>query len=304
MTTCSLCGNEDLCFTCPYCKGVFCGDHRLPEGHGCPAMHRVKEEAKRKVSRSVGQEDDYEDNQTWSSVMPKRNNKRTQRRTRRRRFSSPELRDLLIACVLVTLVSISIMGSSVAVGIGIINGILVVASFISGPFWWVPIGVILIFLLSFIGHEMAHKFTAQHYGMWSEFRMNSMGYYLSAIAILFSVPIFGTGTVYTSGTSNRDHNAKTNLAGPLSNFIIATGLVIIQMLAYITLSGAMLSNVLFLVQYGILINCILALFNMIPFQPFDGGSVRQWNLYVWITLTIALIAILVMGYFIVPILLA
>jgi len=266
-------------------------------------MHRVKEEAKRKVSRSVGN-DEYEDNQTWSSVMPKRNNKRTQRRTRRRRFSNPELKHLLIACVLVTLVSISIMGSGSGIGTGIINGVALFAFYISGPYWWVPIGMILIFLLSFIGHEMAHKFTAQHYGMWSEFRMNSMGYYLSAIAILFSVPIFGTGTMYTSGTSNQEHDAKTNLAGPLSNFVLATGLLIIQMLAYITLSGAVLSNLLFLVRYGILINCILGLFNMIPFRPFDGGTVRQWNLYVWITLTIALIAILVMGYFIVPILLA
>ncbi|MHA1863011.1 MAG: AN1-type zinc finger domain-containing protein, partial [Candidatus Thorarchaeota archaeon] len=49
MTTCTLCGKEDLGFTCPYCKGVFCGDHRLPEGHGCPAMHRVREDAKKKV---------------------------------------------------------------------------------------------------------------------------------------------------------------------------------------------------------------------------------------------------------------
>ena len=78
----------------------------------------------------------------------------------------------------------------------------------------------------------------------------------------------------------------------------------IQMLAYVTLSGYTLSNVLFLVSYGILINGILGLFNMIPFQPFDGGTVREWNLYVWITLTIALIAILVMGYFVVPMLLA
>ncbi|MCJ7817494.1 MAG: hypothetical protein MUP60_01470, partial [Candidatus Thorarchaeota archaeon] len=109
MTTCSLCGNEDLCFTCPYCKGVFCGDHRLPEGHGCPAMHQVREDAKRKVSKSVG-EDKYEDNQTWSTVMPKRNSKPKQRRTRRRRFSSHELRDLLIASILVTLVGISILG--------------------------------------------------------------------------------------------------------------------------------------------------------------------------------------------------
>ncbi|MGY5872123.1 MAG: AN1-type zinc finger domain-containing protein [Candidatus Thorarchaeota archaeon] len=299
MTKCSLCGQEDLCFTCPYCKGVYCGNHRLPEGHGCPAMHQVREDAKRKVSESVGA-GEYEDNQTWSSVIPKKNVKKVRRKSGRKRFSSTELRNLLIACILVTLVGISMLGAPY----GIVNALQAFVFYISSPIWWVPVGMIVIFLLSFIGHEMAHKFTAQHYGMWSEFRMTSMGYYLSAIAILFSIPIFGTGTVYTSGTSNREHDAKTNLAGPLSNFFIATGLVMIQMLAYVTLSGYTLSNVLFLVSYGILINGILGLFNMIPFQPFDGGTVREWNLYVWITLTIALIAILVMGYFVVPMLLA
>ena len=296
MTTCSLCGNEDLCFTCPYCKGVFCGDHRLPEGHGCPAMYQVRETAKRKVSESVGS--DYEDNQTWSAVMPKRNNKRTQRKSRRRRFSSSELRDLLIACVLVTLVGISILGSPY----GIVLALQRFVFYIASPFWWVPIGMILIFLLSFIGHEMAHKFTAQHYGMWSEFRMNAMGYYLSAIAILFSVPIFGTGTVYTSGTSNRDHDAKANLAGPLSNFIFASLLVVVAIFATIILSSATLSNVLFLVQYGIIINGILGLFNMIPFRPFDGATVKDWNISVWITLTIGLISMVIIGYLVMPLL--
>ncbi|TFG29791.1 hypothetical protein EU528_09095 [Candidatus Thorarchaeota archaeon] len=297
MTTCSLCGKEDLCFTCPYCKGVYCGDHRLPEGHGCPAMHQVREDAKKKVARSVGDEE-YEDNQTWASVMPKRNQKRIQKKTRRRRFSSQELRDLLIACVLVTLVGISILGSPY----GIVLALQRFAFYITSSFWWVPIGMILIFLLSFIGHELAHKFTAQHYGMWSEFRMTSMGYYLSAIAIIFSVPIFGTGTVYTSGTNNRDHDAKANLAGPLSNFFFASLLVVVAIFATIALSSAMLSNVLFLVQYGVIINGILGLFNMIPFQPFDGATVKDWNLSVWITLTIGLISMVIIGYLVIPML--
>ncbi|MHA1137358.1 MAG: AN1-type zinc finger domain-containing protein [Candidatus Thorarchaeota archaeon] len=297
MTTCSLCGREDLCFTCPYCKGVFCGDHRLPEGHGCPAMHQVREDAKRKVSKSVGTEE-YEDNQTWSSVMPKRNNKRRQGRKRRRRFSSTEIRDLSIASILVSLVGISMMSG----GRGIIIGLQILVESFASSLWWFPIAMILIFLLSFIGHELAHKFTAQHYGMWSEFRMNSMGYYLSAIAILFSIPIFGTGTVYTSGTSNREHNAKANLAGPLSNFILASILVIVAIISYATPPTGIPLLVRFLLQYGIIINGILGVFNMIPIQPFDGATVKDWNVRVWLTLTIALIAMAIIGYLVIPLL--
>jgi len=291
MTNCSLCGKEDLCFTCPYCKGVFCADHRLPEGHGCPAMHQVKDEAKRRVSESVGA-DEYKDNQTWSSVMPKRKKKQPRQRSGKKRFSSTELKHLLIACILVTLVGISMLGSPY----GIAYALSRFAWYMSSPFWWVPVGMILIFLLAFIGHELAHKFVAQHYGMWSEFRMTTMGYYLSAVAILFSVPIFGTGTVYTSGTSNTEHNAKTNLAGPLSNFLMAIVLVIITIFTY----GLASQPMLYLIQYGIIINSILGLFNMIPIQPFDGATVKDWKMSVWITLTISLIAMLLIGYVVIP----
>jgi Zn-dependent protease len=297
MTTCSLCGKEDLCFTCPYCKGVFCGDHRLPEGHGCPAMHQVRADAKRKVSKSLGA-DDYEDNQTWASVMPKKNAKKPVRKSKRRRFSSTELRDLLISCVLVTLVSLSILGEGF--GIGIMTTLSRLASYFSSPLWWIPVGMIVIFLLSFIGHELAHKFTAQHYGMWSEFRMTTMGYYLSAMAILFAIPIFGTGTVYTSGTTNTEQDAKTNLAGPMSNFVIAISLVAVAIFSSILFVEPY--YILFLVQYGVIINAILGLFNMIPFQPFDGGTVRQWSLPVWITLTVALVSMLAIGWLVIPIL--
>ncbi len=299
MTTCSLCGKEDLCFICPYCKGVYCGDHRLPEGHGCPAMHQVREDAKRKASRSV-ESDEYEDNQTWSHVIPRRNQKRRPVRRSRKRFSSTEIRDLLIACILVSLVAISNMGQFG----GIVIALQRFAYYILSPYWWVPVGMILIFLFSFIGHELAHKFTAQHYGMWSEFRMTPMGYYLSAIAIVFSIPIFGTGTVYTSGTSNREHDAKANLAGPLSNFIFASALVMVAIFAIGSLSGPALGNLIFLVQYGILINAVLGLFNMIPIQPFDGATIKDWSVPVWITLTIALISMLIISYVVLPIIMA
>ena len=260
-------------------------------------MHHVHQDAKRKVSRSVGN-DEYEANQTWSNIVPKRNRKVIVRRTKRRRFSSTEMRDLLIASVLVILVGISIFGAPY----GILNALQTFAAYILSPYWWVPIGMITIFLLSFMGHELAHKFVAQHYGMWSEFRMTTMGYYLSAIAILFSVPIFGTGTVYTSGTTNREHDAKANLAGPLSNFVIASGLIIVVLIAINSLSAGVLNQVLFLVQYGIIINGILGLFNMIPIQPFDGATVKDWSVPVWITLTIALLALVIIGYLVIPVL--
>lgn len=291
MTTCSLCGQEDLCFTCPYCNGLFCSEHRLPESHGCTELHKVKEDARQRVSDSLTTEVDY-GNQTHYQ----RRNHRT-RRAKRKRFSSTEIRDLSIAVVLVALVGISIIGRPY----GIFQGFSRVLAAFNTGFWWFPVGIIVIFIGAFIVHELAHKFTAQHYGMWSEFRMLPMGYYLSALAILFSVPIFGTGTVYTSGTSNVDHNAKANLAGPLSNFLMALLLAVSAVLTSLLLGGIPYPLPL-LMAYGIEINAILGLFNMIPFQPFDGGTIRTWNKWVWLVLTIALAAMIAFSYLAIPIL--
>ena len=289
MARCSLCGAEDLGFTCPYCNTVYCSDHRLPESHGCPEMHRVREDARRKTSDSL---DGYKQDENITQYT----RKKKKRRSRRGRFSSTEIRDLVIASILVILVGISIFGNN----LGIFNAINTVIVFFGLGLGWLVIGTIVIFLASFMAHEMAHKFVAQHYGMWSEFRMTSMGYYLSAMAILFSLPIFGTGVVYSSGTTNVDHNGKTNLAGPLTNFVIAAALAITSILMFII--SVPLFPLGILLRYGIQLNAFLGLFNMIPIQPFDGATVRHWDSRVWIALTIGLIFMLLLGYFMFPLL--
>ncbi|MFX1560408.1 MAG: hypothetical protein ACFFBL_07455, partial [Promethearchaeota archaeon] len=202
----------------------------------------------------------------------------------------------VIASILVILVGVSIFGNN----LGIINAINTVIAFFTMGLGWLVIGTIIIFLASFMAHEMAHKFVAQHYGMWSEFRMTSMGYYLSAMAILFSLPIFGTGAVYTSGTTNMEHNGKSNLAGPLTNFVIAAALVIISI--SMSVVGVALFPLGILLRYGIQLNAFLGLFNMIPFQPFDGATVRHWDNRVWIALTVGLLFMLILGYFMFPLL--
>jgi Zn-dependent protease len=153
-----------------------------------------------------------------------------------------------------------------------------------------------------MAHEMAHKFVAQHYGQWSEFRMTQQGYLLSAIAILWSFPIFGTGVVATSRAKSLEEDGKVNLAGPLTNFIIAAGIAI-GMLLLVAAVGVPLvdpmTNLMIVLRYGLILNAMLGAFNMIPIQPFDGATVKSWNTAVWAVLTVALVALLLFGFFIV-----
>ncbi len=300
MATCSLCGKEDLCFTCHYCQSIFCTEHRLPESHGCPALQVVKDDARRKLADSFTGHYDYDDEEQESEPI-REIPVRQPRRRKRKRFSKQEIRDLSIASILVALVGFSMMGYP----LGILNAFTMFSLYVNLGFFWFPLLLIGIFLLAFIGHELAHKFTAQHYGMWSEFRMTQMGYIISAIAIISSFPFFGTGIVYTTGTTSRENDGKTNLAGPLSNLIMGSVYVTIILVLVTVSGGLILTGSLAWVfgialRYGIMINSILGLFNMIPLQPFDGGTVFAWNRYVWVLLTATLLTTLLIGYFVIP----
>ncbi len=298
MARCSLCGIEDLCFTCPYCNGVYCADHRLPEGHGCPGIHLAKAKAKQRVTESLGS-DSYEPTEEFYYGRRDVRNRRRQR-PKKRRFSAQERKDLMISIVLVTLVSIALHSRYGAYSaIPIIDAIAVIIYLFSVGYGWVPLASIGIFLAAYLVHEFAHKFTAQHYGMWAEFRMTMQGYYLSAIAILFAIPIFGTGAVFTSGAKSIDEDGKVNLAGPMSNFVFAA--VFAMIFIAIPLSGlTFILPVYFVLQGGIVLNSFLGLFNMIPFQPFDGRTVIKWNRAIWALLAVALLIMLLFGYFVMP----
>lgn len=142
---------------------------------------------------------------------------------------------------------------------------------------------------AFIFHEIAHKFTAQRYGCWAEYKIWETGliaaFFLavSPLHIVFAAP----GAVYIScghyGISRRE-NGIISVAGPLTNLILA-----VMFLSLESLSGFfyMLGKV------GFLVNTWLALFNMIPFPPLDGSKVKAWDTKVWIGVIVG--ALVLMG---------
>ena len=47
---CQVCGQEtNLPFTCPYCGGQFCSEHRLPENHLCPRINFARSQRQQQV---------------------------------------------------------------------------------------------------------------------------------------------------------------------------------------------------------------------------------------------------------------
>ncbi len=258
-------------------------------------MQKAKDDARKKIADSfTGQ---YDDDEYDEDIIGQPRRVRVKKPTRRR-FTDAEVKDLGIASVLTILVSISIMGGP---PIGILNGIIALPEFFLVGLWWFPLALIFVFWISFMIHEFAHKFTAQRYGMYAHFRMTMQGYYLSAVAILFAIPIFGTGVMQVGGASDMDDYAKSTLAGPLSNLIVA-GLLFITAEIVVITSGALALPIEFIIFYGMLLNSFLGLFNMIPIPGFDGSTIFRWNRTLWVVLTASLVSTLLAGYFVIPIL--
>ncbi|MDR1690583.1 MAG: site-2 protease family protein [Candidatus Methanoplasma sp.] len=128
---------------------------------------------------------------------------------------------------------------------------------------------------SFLFHEFGHKFVAQRYNAWSEFRMYPFGL---MIALLFSFMGFlfaAPGAVYIRGNINKEMNGKISLAGPAVNFVIAA----ISIIVFFALEPSLIRDVFRMLAY---LNALLGLFNMIPILPFDGSKIVAWNMPVYI----------------------
>lgn len=123
--------------------------------------------------------------------------------------------------------------------------------------------------IAFILHELAHKYVAQKYGCWAEFRADTKMLLIAAVISLTGFILLAPGGVLVHGATRQQHG-KIALAGPLTNVILAGIFLAMSTL----LTGNVVQN---LALYAYMLNAYLAVFNMLPIPPFDGYSVWQWN---------------------------
>jgi Zn-dependent protease len=148
--------------------------------------------------------------------------------------------------------------------------------------------------VSFIAHEMGHKFVAQKYGAWAEFRM-SVNMLLLAILMAWQIGILfaAPGAVQIFGPHlSKSQYGKVAASGPLMNLFLA-----FVFLPLLTDKGIMLE----IGRWGVLINMLLAGFNMLPISVLDGRKVLAWSVPVYIGLFILIITVgIFMIYFLPP----
>ncbi len=146
-----------------------------------------------------------------------------------------------------------------------------------------------ILALSFIPHELAHKFAAMRYGHYARYVMWKEGLIFALLLAVITGGHFifaAPGAVMISRMSihsSSRENAIISAAGPASNILIAA-------FAYIFLQ--FYPN--FVIFYLMQINAFLAFFNLLPIPPLDGSKVIWYSIPLW-ALMIVTAGILVWG---------
>lgn len=270
---CKQCGAETyMPFKCPYCGQYFCVEHRLPENHDCPESWRARA-PREQPAKTVKTAKTVPSYQYTVTMMP------PQRRGRIVWFSTTELKHLLVGVLLTSAIGFSM------------------------PLYWavwlygypeVLTALAIVFTFSFITHELAHKITAQRYGLWAEFRITMFGALITLLSIISPFKIISPGAVMVGGVADRKTIGKTSIAGPLTNITLA--------LFFLAFTQVLHDHIAFVFYFGLLINSFIALFNLIPFGILDGFKVFFWNKAIWAIAFSASLALTVYSCLVFPLL--
>ncbi len=257
---CGYCGTrESMPFQCRYCKETFCTFHRLPPSHNCLFLQDYLEQPAR--------DREFLERIERRASSPRGRIKSSLYDIIYLRFSKLEILHLLLATALVAAVGLSLYRFQLR---------------------W---DFLAIFISAFVIHELGHKFLAQFYRAWAEFRVLFYGAVVTAISALpfFPFKFIAPGAVMISGNLTVSRYGRVSLIGPLTNLAMGTGFLCAYLLTTITDSPSTILLV------GVRFNGFIGFFNMIPFMGLDGQKIFSWNKIVWVLTMAGAIGLFIVG---------
>ncbi len=149
---------------------------------------------------------------------------------------------------------------------------------------------IVIVIVAFLCHEMAHKFVARKFNFAAFYKLWPQGILFGLIFMVLGVKLVAPGAVvihpYKFGrwgyrrplpNPGTGEVGLISLAGPATNIFFA--------IIFSLFSGNLFEQLTF-------INAWLGLFNLLPIPPLDGSKVVIWKPWVWgMSIAIALVLI-------------
>jgi Zn-dependent protease len=184
-----------------------------------------------------------------------------------RRYSIIEIRDIAISVLVLSVAFAIVLNRRSDLGIPVL----------------ICISAIVV-CLSFVLHELAHKFVAQRYGAWAEYRMYPFGLMIALILSFTGFIFAAPGAVYINGNIDNRMNGKISAAGPAVNIVLGA----IAFLLFTVTTGTV-ATIFFIMAS---INAFFAVFNMLPIMPFDGSKIYKWDVSVFLLMFAAAIALL------------
>ena len=197
------------------------------------------------------------------------------------KFSRTEITHLLISMGVLTIAfAFALSGNNLLEGIG--GGFS-----LENLFFYIQLTFLGI-ITAFFFHELSHKFMAQKYGLWAEYRMFPKGLSLALLLGILTPFVFAApGAVMFRGQVRTFEMGKIAVAGPLTNIIIA---MITLPLLFVFFEDMLLGRIVLFICF---INALLATFNLLPLGPLDGAKVVRWNATIWIILFIIAVGLMV-----------
>src|SRR5919199_1111048 len=255
---CHKCGlEESIPFRCNYCGESFCHLHRIPINHLCQFMDRYKEKRRLMI----------QGNYSNSSLSSPISNSlvRSLLWVLKIKTSKTELLHLSVATLLITAVGLSF-----------------------NHYRYISWQFLAIFISAFLVHELAHKFLAQYYGSWAEFRAQMSGLLITAISALPIMPFkfIAPGAVMV-GLSDGKKFGRVALIGPVTNLVMGFSFLLLSLFygiysPYFTIGASF--------------NGWIAMFNLIPLGVLDGQKIFDWNKLVWGITMAAAMGLFIIGY--------
>jgi len=145
--------------------------------------------------------------------------------------------------------------------------------------------------VGFLLHELAHKVVAVRFGQVAEFRADYNMLLLALLSAFVGFLFAAPGAVHHRGRITDREHGLIALAGPVTNVVLA-----VVFFPLWTFSSGFVGEVAF---FGLLVNVLLAGFNMIPFGPLDGRTVLAWNKAVYAVVAVPTIGVAAL-VFVVP----